>query len=119
MSPNRIFPSAAHFQPTREGEPLRIVVAETPDAVIVAWHVEPGQCIPAHVHPEGQDTWTILSGRGDYQLDAAGATRPLQAGDVVVAPRGCVHGVFNAGAEPLRFISVVSPAGAGYERLAD
>jgi oxalate decarboxylase/phosphoglucose isomerase-like protein (cupin superfamily) len=35
----------------------------------------------------------------------------------VVAPRGCVHGVLNHGDEPLRFISVVSPASAGYERL--
>ncbi len=119
MSTERIFPSARFFQPTAEGEPLRSVVLESEDAVIVAWHVAPGQRIPAHVHPHGQDTWTILSGRGDYQLDPAGATRPLYAGDVVVALRGCVHGVFNPGSEPLRFISVVSPGHAGYERLPD
>lgn len=117
MHADRIFPSADHFRPTSEGEPLRTVVVETPDAVIVAWHVEPGQSIPAHVHPAGQDTWTILSGTGQYRLDHAGTAREVYAGDVVVAPRGCVHGVFNHGRQPLRFISVVSPGSAGYERL--
>ncbi|MBX3626238.1 MAG: cupin domain-containing protein [Rhizobacter sp.] len=119
MSPIRIFPSAEFFQPTTEGEPLRTVVVETADAVIVAWHVAPGQCIPAHVHPEGQDTWTILSGTGQYRLDPEGTAREVYAGDVVVAPRGFVHGVFNHGRHPLRFISVVSPGSAGYERLPD
>lgn len=117
MHADRIFPSADQFRPTSEGEPLRTVVVETPDAVIVAWHVEPGQSIPAHVHPAGQDTWTILSGTGQYRLDHAGTAREVYAGDVVVAPRGCVHGVFNHGRQPLRFISVVSPGSAGYERL--
>ena len=40
-------------------------------------------------------------------------------GDVVVAPIGSVHGVFNDGDEPLIFISVVSPATAGYELITD
>jgi quercetin dioxygenase-like cupin family protein len=119
MRSDRIFPSADHFHPTAEGEPLRSVVVESEDAVIVAWHVAPGQCIPAHMHPAGQDTWTILSGTGQYRLDAEGTVRELYAGDVVVAPRGRVHGVFNHGRQPLRFISVVSPGSAGYERLAD
>jgi hypothetical protein len=30
-----------------------------------------------------------------------------------------VHGVFNHSRQPLRFISVVSPGSAGYERLPD
>ncbi|WOB08703.1 cupin domain-containing protein [Piscinibacter gummiphilus] len=117
MHTDRIYPSAEFFQPTAEGEPLRSVVVENADAVIVAWHVAPGQCIPAHVHPAGQDTWTILSGTGQYRLDHAGTAREVYAGDVVVAPRGCVHGVYNHGRQPLRFISVVSPGDAGYERL--
>ncbi|MCP9798354.1 hypothetical protein [Cyanobium sp. Lug-B] len=38
---------------------------------------------------------------------------------VVVAPVGCVHGVSNHGQEPLTFISVVSPADAGFEPMPD
>ena len=112
----RIFSSQDYFRPA-VGEPLRTVIVETPDAVVVAWHVEPGQRIAAHVHPHGQDTWTILSGQGEYQLEASGEARPVVAGDVVIAPRASVHGVFNSGTEALRFISVVAPAAAGYELL--
>lgn len=116
MSTRRIFHSAEHFQPA-DGEPVRAVVTESPDAVIVAWHVRPGQTVAAHVHPQGQDSWTILSGQGQYRTDAEGHTESIRAGDVIVAPRGEMHGVFNNGDEPLVFISVVSPADAGYEPL--
>jgi quercetin dioxygenase-like cupin family protein len=116
MNITRIFASADAFQPN-DGEPLRTVIAESAAAVIVAWHLNPGQSIAAHIHPQGQDTWTILSGAGDYQLDALGTCQPIGAGDVVVAPIGAVHGVVNSGDEPLMFISVVSPGNAGYELL--
>lgn len=118
MSVTRIFNSSNFFQPT-DGEPIRSVIAESKDAVIVAWHIKPGQEIPAHIHPNGQDTWTILTGQGEYYLDMVGTTKPIVEGDVVVAPTGCVHGVFNNGDEPLVFISVVSPADAGYQLVSD
>lgn len=98
-----------------QGEPIRSVVVQTADAVVVAWHVKPRQRIAAHVHPQGQDTWTILAGTGQYQVDGEGATQVLVPGDVAVAYAGCVHGVFNHGHDPLVFISVVCPADAGHE----
>ena len=113
MSKARIFDSSQFFQAT-DGEPIRSVVTESPDAVVVAWYINPNQKIPPHLHPNGQDTWTIISGKGEYYLDKTGATQPIAAGDVVVAHTGSVHGVFNNGNEPLVFISVVSPATAGY-----
>ncbi|WP_348230442.1 cupin domain-containing protein [Trichocoleus desertorum] len=113
MSTTRIFDSSQFLQPT-EGEPIRSVVTESKDAVVVAWYVKPGQTILPHVHPHGQDTWTILSGKGEYYLDQVGTTQPIIAGDIVVAFMGCVHGVINNGEEPLVFISVVSPSDAGY-----
>jgi quercetin dioxygenase-like cupin family protein len=116
MSVERIYKSAHCFQPT-DGDPIRTVVAESPEAVVVAWHVKPGQRIAAHVHPHGQDTWTILSGQGQYQVDATGKQLSIVAGDIVVANTGDVHGVFNDGGEPLLFVSVVAPASAGYELL--
>jgi quercetin dioxygenase-like cupin family protein len=115
MEAMRIFQSAAFFQPTSEGEPVRSVVTESTDAVVVAWFLQPGQVIAPHVHPQGQDTWTILTGMGDYTIDPTGTTQAIVAGDVVVAPIGAVHGVKNTGSEPLSFISVVTPAEAGYK----
>jgi quercetin dioxygenase-like cupin family protein len=117
MNTPRIFNSSKFFQPTDQ-EPVRSVVTESKDAVVVAWYIKPGQEIPAHLHPNGQDTWTILSGQGEYYLDQTGATKPIMAGDVVIAHTGCVHGVFNTGDEPLVFISVVSPADAGYQLVS-
>jgi len=116
MALTRIFNSAEFMQPTEgNGEPIRSVITESAEAVVVAWHVNPGQRIAAHVHPHGQDTWTVLSGSGEYQLEQSGRSQNISSGCVVIAPTGCVHGVFNGGKEPLIFISVVSPAGAGYE----
>jgi quercetin dioxygenase-like cupin family protein len=115
MTQPRIFNSSEFFQPTNDGEPIRSVITASADAVIVAWYLQPGQTIAAHIHPQGQDTWTILSGAGEYYLDQTGTTQAISAGDVVIAPIGCVHGVTNRGAEPLRLISVVSPAEAGYQ----
>lgn len=116
MTSQRIFHSSDFLQPA-DGEPIRSVVTETPDATVIAWHVKPGQRIAAHFHPHGQDTWTVLTGEGEYQLDAEGTLRPISAGDIVVALPGSVHGVYNNGAQPLVFISVVSPAQAGYHAL--
>ncbi len=114
MSDPRVFQVAQYLQPN-DGEPIRSVVCETSHAAIIAWTVKPGQRISAHLHPNGQDTWTVLRGEGAYQTDAAGATVPIAAGDVVVARAGAVHGVLNTGTVPLVFVSVVSPALSGYE----
>ncbi|WP_242041152.1 cupin domain-containing protein [Leptolyngbya sp. FACHB-261] len=87
MSTTRIFNSSNFLQPT-DGEPIRSVITESKDAVVVAWYIKPGQTISAHIHPNGQDTWTVLAGKGEYYLDQVGTTKPIVAGDVVVAPTG-------------------------------
>lgn len=117
MSVTRIFNSSQFFQPA-DGEPIRSVITESEEAVVVAWYVKPGQEIAPHIHPAGQDTWTILAGQGDYYLDDVGTKKLIMAGDVVVAHVGCVHGVLNSGDEPLVFISVVAPFNAGYQPIA-
>jgi len=116
MNPPRVFASSDHMHPS-EGEPIRSVVFESVHSVIVAWHVRPGQEIAPHVHPHGQDTWTVLSGNGLYQTDESGTTLPIGPGDIVVASQAQVHGVVCTSKEPLRFISVVAPCDAGYEPL--
>ncbi|MEB3173757.1 MAG: cupin domain-containing protein [Cyanobacteriota bacterium] len=114
---DRIFNSAEFFQPA-DGEPIRSVITESKDAAVVAWYVKPGQEIYPHIHPHGQDTWIVLSGKGEYYLDEAGTKKSIVAGDVVIAHTGCVHGVLNSGNEPLVFISVVSPSDAGYQLVS-
>ena len=108
----RIFPVVDHVRPA-EGEPIRSVVHETAESVIVVWHVRPGQEIAAHIHPHGQDTWTVLSGEAEY-FQGNGVTRTLKANEIAVARPGQVHGARNAGPEPFVFVSVVAPGNAGY-----
>ena len=112
----RVFPLADHLQP-RDGQPIRSVVHETSQAVVVAWTVKPGQRIAPHVHPCGQDTWTVISGTGEYQVDEFGKTVTISAGDIAIAPTGAVHGLLNTGSQDFIFVSVVCPAGAGFEEL--
>jgi quercetin dioxygenase-like cupin family protein len=113
----RIFNSSKFLQPA-DGDPIRSVITESQDAVVVVWYIKPRQKIPAHIHPQGQDTWTVLAGSGEYYLDHSGTTKPIAAGDVAVAYTGCVHGVVNNGDEPLIFVSVVSPADAGFQLVS-
>jgi len=116
MTDQRLFHFSDHIQPSRD-EPIRSVITESDDAVVVAWHVAPGQQIKPHVHPNGQDTWTVLMGAGEYQFDAEGESIVIAQGDIVIAHKGEVHGVYNDGDEPLVFISVVAPGAAGFEEL--
>jgi len=106
MNAQRVYPSRSYLQ-VSAGEPIR--------SVVVAWHVEPGQAIAPHTR---QDTWTILAGEGQYQVDAQGHTVAIGPGDIVVAAQGQVHGVCCTSPEPLCFISVVAPLTAGYVPLA-
>jgi quercetin dioxygenase-like cupin family protein len=114
MSSERLFKVTEFLQPA-DGEPIRSVITDSADAAVVAWYVKPGQRISTHVHPEGQDTWTIPSGCGAYRVSANGESIAIAKGDVLVAHRREVHGVLNTGQEPLVFVSVVSPAASGFE----
>jgi quercetin dioxygenase-like cupin family protein len=109
---SRIFSVADFIRPS-DGEPIRSVVLETRDSVIVVWHVAPGQEITAHIHPHGQDTWTVISGEAEY-YKGSGAVGHLRAGEIAVAKPGQVHGAKNFGPEPFVFVSVVASGNAGY-----
>lgn len=114
---DRIHAWADHFQP-HPVAPVRRILSESAEQVVVAWQVQPGQRIEAHRHPGGQDTWIVLEGEGLYQSDAEGTRTPVGEGQVVIAPPGAVHGLENTGGVPFKFLSVVSPADAGFEPLA-
>lgn len=108
----RIFSVAEYIRPSNS-EPIRSVVLETNDSAVVVWHAHPGQEITAHVHPHGQDTWTVISGEAEYYQGDGIVTR-LKAGDIAIAKPGQVHGAINSGSVPFIFVSVVAPGNAGF-----
>lgn len=116
----RIFESALFLKPQlNNGEPpIRSDISSSNDSNVIIWHVATGQRLLPHIHPQGQDTWIVQSGTGDYVLDALGTTKPIKSGDVIVAQAGQVHGVTcTSSDEPLIILSVVSPAEAGFEAI--
>lgn len=116
MSEQRIYRHSDFLQPC-DGEPIRSLVTQSEVASVVVWYVKPGQSISNHCHPHGQDTWIVLSGHGQYQLDLDGQTTAISAGDIVIAHNGELHGVYNDGDAPLVFVGVVSPPTAGFQPL--
>jgi len=50
MNAPRMFNSSKFFKPA-DGEPIRSLMSESKEAVIVAWFIKPGQEIRCHVHP--------------------------------------------------------------------
>lgn len=109
---SRIFHVENHVRPSG-GEPVRSVVLETSESAVVVWHAHPGQEIAAHVHPHGQDTWTVISGEADY-YQGDGVVAHIKAGDIAIARPGQVHGALNTGSVALIFVSVVASGNAGF-----
>ena len=109
----RKFNSEEYYKIDKD-EPIRSIVSQSDDMVVVAWILKPGQEIKPHIHPHGQDTWQVVSGIGEYITNDKGNRMPIAQGDIMVARRGEIHGVFNNGTELLKIISIVSPVNAGY-----
>ncbi|MDA8066775.1 MAG: cupin domain-containing protein [Thermaerobacter sp.] len=116
-SENRIFriPTAAS---SPGAAAVKTVIRTDETASVAFWRVPPGEEVHAHRHPQGQDTWVVLSGEAVYYLggDQMGALHP---GDIAVAGAGEVHGGRNTGSEELVFVSILSPASAGFAAVDD
>jgi quercetin dioxygenase-like cupin family protein len=79
----------------------------TKHSSIFVWGVHPGQQVPAHLHPDGQDTWIVLRGELTYYL-GSGEQKIISAGQIDVAEPSQVHGAINRGVEDAVFISIYS-----------
>ena len=62
---------------------------------------------PWHVHPESDEMFYVLSGRGRAQC--GGATYDMEKGDTLVLPPGMDHVVENVGTDRLYCLTVMVP----------
>ncbi|MEM6528030.1 MAG: cupin domain-containing protein [Chloroflexota bacterium] len=69
-----------------------------------------GKASRKHYHPEAEESYYVLAGRGRVVLD--GEEQKVMAGDTVWIPPGVVHQIFNTGhqQENLIFLAVCIPA---------
>ena len=62
----------------------------------------PGKATDTHVHGNCEESVYVTRGRIECASDSGSAL--LSAGELMVVPRGAVHGLRNAGAEPAEAI---------------
>lgn len=74
---------------------------------IAVWGVRPGQKVPAHTHPDGQDTWIVIRGELTYYL-GDGQKKIISPGQIDIAEPSQVHGAINEGSEDAVFLSIYS-----------
>lgn len=80
------------------------------ELLLVRATMELGRSHPFHHHPHREEIIYVLSGRAEQWC---GETfRVLSPGDMVLIPKGEVHGTYNPFPEPLVFLAILSPAEA-------
>jgi quercetin dioxygenase-like cupin family protein len=70
---------------------------------------EPGQEHKLHAHSGMDKVYHVLAGRGVFLLDE-GRETPMEAGTMLIAPEGVLHGIRNTGTERLLVLAILAPA---------
>jgi mannose-6-phosphate isomerase-like protein (cupin superfamily) len=71
--------------------------------------LEPGGETAEHYHPQAEEIYYFVSGRGEMRLGEDDVAE-IAAGDCVVIPPGTPHKLWNTGAEPLVLLCSCAPA---------
>ncbi len=99
---------------TKDGSEIREILAHRNSVIrnqsLAEARVAPGERTTPHYHPQSEEIYYILSGRGEMQLERE--TRAVGPGDAIAIPPGQVHTILNPGPEPLVFLCCCAP---GYE----
>jgi quercetin dioxygenase-like cupin family protein len=95
-------PGKTHFWQCKPG-----MVKDT-NLNFVRAHLEPGEAHPFHYHPHMEEILYILSGTAEQWVERE--KRIMKPGDSIYLPVGLIHATFNAGADKLDFLAILSPA---------
>ena len=83
--------------------------ADTPRFTFAVIEIAAGRELEAHVHPEEDDAFYLLSGEMTFELGET--TVVATPGAFVLVPPGVEHAFRNAGDEPVRMLNIHAPAG--------
>ena len=79
------------------------------DQILVGLNAfEPGQEHRLHAHAGMDKVYHVLAGRGVFLLE--GREEPMEAGTMLIAPEGVLHGIRNTGTERLLVLAILAPS---------
>ncbi len=87
------------------------------ELLMVRANMEPGRSHPFHTHPTREEIIYILSGRAEQWCGKD--RRILGPGEMVLIPKGEVHGTYNPFRERLVFLAILSPSHADEPGVVD
>jgi mannose-6-phosphate isomerase-like protein (cupin superfamily) len=92
----------------RTGERILFELRTPARLVMHATWARSGRRAAAHMHPEMEERYEILTGRAAFRLD--GVELAAGPGEVVVVPPGTPHLAWNPTAEPVELRITMEPA---------
>jgi quercetin dioxygenase-like cupin family protein len=95
----------------------RVGLTAADDLALVRVRMPPGTGHAFHRHPALEEIIYVVSGTAEQWVDRE--SRTLAAGDIAHIPRDVVHGTYNAGADTLVFLAILSPAKFAGPALVD
>jgi quercetin dioxygenase-like cupin family protein len=87
------------------------------DLLMVRATMEPGRCHAFHYHPTREEIIYVLSGQAEQWCGRD--YRILKPGEMVLIPKGEVHGTYNPFREPVVFLAILAPAEAAEPPMVD
>lgn len=87
------------------------------DLLMVRATMPPGSCHPFHHHPTREEIIYVVSGQAEQWC--GNERRILKPGEMVLIPKGEVHGTYNPFREPVVFLAILSPAHAAPPDVVD
>ena len=95
----------------------RADIVPNQELLLVRASMEAGRSHPFHTHPTREEIIYILSGRAEQWCGRD--HRVLGPGEMVLIPKGEVHGTYNPFRERLVFLAILSPANAPGPAIVD
>lgn len=87
---------------------IRPDLVDAEQLLVVRVHMPPGLGHAFHRHPEFEEVIYVLEGQCEQWVDQE--KRILGPGETAHIPMDVVHGSYNVGQGPLRFLAILSPA---------
>ena len=87
------------------------------ELLMVRATMAPGDSHPFHHHPTREEIIYVVSGQAEQWCGRD--KRVLKPGEMVLIPKGEVHGTYNPFREPVVFLAILSPANAAEPSVVD